>query len=106
MLLKALEYYNFIFCNFLFDYILMIVLHADNIDLFYIVKSYYLWLGQVPLYMAFYCYYMVVVRVGKGIWRPLLVDDTLVVEKRLASNRTYSANGMLPSSIGIPLPYV
>jgi hypothetical protein len=30
----------------------------------------------VPLHMAFYCHYMVVVGVGKGIWRPLSVDTT------------------------------
>jgi hypothetical protein len=61
----------------------------------------------VPLHMAFYCHYMVVVGVGKGIWKPLSVDTTSkIVVKRMATSRMYSANGVLPSSTGIPQPHV
>ena len=61
----------------------------------------------MPLHMAFYCHYMVVVGVGNGVWRPLSVDTTLeTVVKRMAISRMYSTNGILPSSTGIPEPYV
>jgi hypothetical protein len=61
----------------------------------------------VPLHMAFCCHYMVVVGVGNGIWRPLSVDTTSeIVVKRMATSRMYSANGVLPSSTGIPQPHV
>jgi hypothetical protein len=54
------------------------------------------WSGRVPLHMAFYCHYMVVVGVGKGIWKPLLVNTTSrTVVKRMATSRMYSANGVL-----------
>ena len=61
----------------------------------------------MPLHMAFYCHNMVVVGVGNGIWKPLSVDTTLeTVVKRMAINRMYLVDGVLPSCTGIPQPHV
>jgi hypothetical protein len=50
---------------------------------------------------------MAIVQVGKGMWKPLLVNGNLEsIIKQLATSQTYLANGVLLSFIGIPLSLV
>jgi hypothetical protein len=57
--------------------------------------------------MALHCHYMVVVGVGKDIWRSSTIDITSkIVVKRMATSQMHLANGILPSSIGILQPHV
>ena len=59
------------------------------------------------LYMALHRHYMVVVGVGKDIWRPLTIDIiSKILVKRMATSQMHLANGVLPSSICILQPHV